>query len=267
MVQGAPVKGYGLLSESLANYSAMMVMEKTFGADVARRVYHFQMDRYFRGRGEFSREVPLVDVEDQSYLAYRKGAVAMYTLRDQIGEESVNTALRRYVEKFNHDGPPYATSLDLITELRAVTPDSMKSLIPDLFETITLWEIKTDRATVEPTANGKYQVTLEIEARKVRANSVGRETETPMNDLVEIGVFGDASDGAFGEPLYRERHRIRSGKQTIRVIVPQAPKRAGIDPYDMIIDRQRGDNVRELRPADPGEPPTSTRSYAPPYHR
>ena len=255
MVKGAPVKGHGLLSESLANYSAIMVMEKTFGADVARRVYHFQMDRYFRGRAEFAREVPLVDVEDQSYLTYRKGAVAMYTLRDQIGEEAVNAALRRYVEKFNHDGPPYATSLDLIAELRAVTPDSTKSLITDLFETITLWEVKTDRATVERTADGRYQVALDIEARKVRADGVGRETEIPMDDLVEIGVFGEANDGVLDEPLYLQRQRIRNGKQTIRVVVSQPPKRAGIDPYDKIIDRERGDNVRDLRGIVTGSSP------------
>jgi hypothetical protein len=246
MVEGAPVKGHGLLSESLANYSAMMVMEKTFGRDVAQRVYKFQMDRYFRGRGEFSREVPLIDVGDEAYLAYRKGAVAMYTMRDQIGEEAVNTALRRYVEKFDHDGPPYATSLDLIAELRAVTPDSMKSLITDLFETVTLWEVKADRATVERTRDGRYQITLDVEARKLRADSVGRETEIPMNDLVEIGVFGAASDGTLGAPLHLERRRIRSGRQTIRITVSQEPRRAGIDPYDKLIDRQRGDNVREL---------------------
>jgi hypothetical protein len=243
MVRGAPVKGHDLLSESLANYSAMMLMEKTFGADVARRVYTFQMDRYFGGRGEFAREVPLVDVEDQSYLTYRKGAIAMYTLRDQIGEQAVNTALHRYANKFGHAGPPYATSLDLIAELRAVTPDSMQSLITDLFQTITLWEVKADRAIVERTADGKYQVTLDVEARKLRADSVGRETEIPMNDLVEIGVFGDSKNGALGEPLYLERHRIHSGRQTIRVVVSREPKRAGIDPYDKIIDRERGDNI------------------------
>ena len=194
MVQGAPVKGHGLLSESLANYSAMMVMEKTFGRDVAQRVYRFQMDRYFRGRGEAVAEVPLVDVEDQSYLTYRKGAVAMYTLRDQIGEEAVNSALRKYADKFRHDGPPYATSLDLIAELRAVVPDSMKSLITDLFETVTLWEIKATGASVERMADGKYQVTLDVQARKVRVDRAGKQTEIPMNDLVEIGVFGDGEE-------------------------------------------------------------------------
>jgi aminopeptidase N len=254
MVQPAPVKGHSLLSESLANYSAMMVMEKTFGPDVALRVYHFQMDRYFRGRGEFSREASLVDVEDQSYLSYRKGAVALYTLRDQLGESAINTALRRYVEKFHHDGPPYATAVDMLDELRAVTPDSMKSLITDLFETITLWEVKADSATVERMADGKYQVSLYVDAKKMRSDSLGRQSEIPMNDLIEIGVFGESKDGALGEPIYLERQRIHSGKQAIRVVVSREPKRAGIDPYDKTIDRERVDNIRDLIPATPGGP-------------
>ncbi|HEU4455098.1 MAG TPA: M1 family aminopeptidase, partial [Longimicrobium sp.] len=98
-VRGAPVRGHGLLSESLANYSAMMVTEKAYGPEVARRVYDFQMQRYLAGRARLSREVPLLEVEEQPYLAYRKGAVALYTLRERIGEERVNTALRRYLEK------------------------------------------------------------------------------------------------------------------------------------------------------------------------
>jgi ABC-type transport system involved in multi-copper enzyme maturation permease subunit len=250
MARPAPVKGHGLLSESLANYSAMMVMEKTFGREVALRVYHFQMDRYFRMRGEVSFEVPLVDAEDQAYLTYRKGAVALYLLRDQIGEEAINTALRRYVAKFAHDGPPYPTSLDLLAELRAVTPDSVKSLITDLFETITLWEVRADRATVEQMPDGRFQVTLDVHARKFRSDNVGHQTEIPMNDLVEIGVFGKGKSG-LGEPLYLERQRIHSGKQTIRVIVASEPGRAGIDPYDKVIDRTRGDNMRDLERVEP----------------
>jgi hypothetical protein len=246
MVRPAPVRGHDLLSESLANYSAMTVMEKTFGPDVARRVYHFQMDRYFRGRGDVSREVPLVDVDGQAYLGYRKGAVALYTLRQAIGEEAMNTALRRYVEKFNHDGTPYATAVDLTAELRGVTPDSLQSLITDLFETITLWDVKLDDATMRRLPGGKYEVALEVRARKVRADSVGRQTEVPMNDVVEIGVFAKGANRDLGKPLYLAPRRVQGGKQTIRVVVSEEPARAGIDPYDMLIDRERGDNVRDV---------------------
>ncbi|CAN5601614.1 hypothetical protein BH23GEM10_BH23GEM10_06600 [soil metagenome] len=99
MVSGAPVRGRSFLSESLANYSAMMVTEKKYGAEVARRVYNFHLGLYLRGRAREGGEVPLLEVSDQSYIAYRKGALAMYALRARIGEAAVNTALRRYVEK------------------------------------------------------------------------------------------------------------------------------------------------------------------------
>jgi ABC-type transport system involved in multi-copper enzyme maturation permease subunit len=243
LVRGAGVRGAGFLSESIANYSAMMVTEKTYGPEAARRVYEFQMERYFRGRAEFSREVPVLQVEDQPYIAYRRGAIALYTLRDLLGEEAVNGALRRYFERYRDAGPPYPTSLDLYAELRAVTPDSLDGLLEDLFEAVTLWDVRAERATVEPTGTGEYQVTLTVGAKKVRADSVGNEKEMAMDEWVEIGVFAAGEGNELGEPLHLERHRIRRGEQTIRITVPREPARAGIDPYRKLIDRQRDNNV------------------------
>ncbi|HSJ13359.1 MAG TPA: M1 family aminopeptidase [Longimicrobiales bacterium] len=249
-VRGAAgVRGAGFLSESLANYSAMMVTEKTYGLEMARRVYGFQLERYLRGRATQAREVPLVEVEDQPYIAYRKGAIAMYTLREHIGEERVNTALRRYFEKHRDGRPPYPTSLDLLAELRAVTPEALRYLLTDWFETVTLWDVETKRAVVERTTAGGYQVTLDVVAKKLHADSTGNETEVPMDDLVEIGVFAAGEGDGPGEPLYLRRHRIRSGEQTIRVTVPRAPARAGIDPYRMLIDRTDYGNVLEVQAA------------------
>ncbi|HEX6307535.1 MAG TPA: M1 family aminopeptidase [Longimicrobiales bacterium] len=245
-VKGAWAGGIGFLSESLANYSAMMVAEATFGSEAVRRVYDYQMDRYLTMRTRMAQDQPLRDVERQPYIFYGKGAVAMYLLRDHIGADAVDTALRRYHAKFSDPMPPYATSLDLIAELRAVTPASLQYLIIDLFETVTLWDVETERAVMEETAAGEYRVTLDVVARKMRADSIGNETDVPMEDLVEIGVFARGEGNAPGEPLYLERHRIRSGEQTITVIVPREPARAGIDPYRKLIDRERGDNVVQV---------------------
>jgi ABC-2 type transport system permease protein len=246
VVRGAGVRGHGLLSESLANYSAMMVTEKAHGAEAARRVYDFQMQRYLAGRARFSREVPLLEVEDQPYIAYRKGAIALYTLREQIGEERVNAALRRYFQKHRAGVPPYPTSLDLYAELRAVTPASHQALLSDLFEHVTLWEVRAERARVERTAAGQYQVAIDVVGRKVRADGEGKEIEVPMDDFVEIGVFAPGEGEGLGAPLYLKRHRIRSGAQTIRVTVPREPARAGADPYRKLIDRKRDDNLVDV---------------------
>jgi aminopeptidase N len=263
MVRGAPVGGHAFLSESLANYSAMMVTETTFGPEVARKVYNFHLELYLRGRGTQSREVPVLEVTDQSYIAYRKGALAMYTLREHIGEVAVNTALRRFFEKFSGAGRHSPTSLDLFAELRAVTPDSLQYLLTDWFETITLWDVSAERAVVEPTGTGEYVVTLDVVARKMRADSVGNETEVPMDDFVEIGVFTGGAPintdlnldfDEHGEVLHLQRHRIRTGRQTIRITVPQPPVRAGIDPYRKLVDRRSADNVTGIEAA--GSPPS-----------
>jgi ABC-type transport system involved in multi-copper enzyme maturation permease subunit len=254
-VIGARVRGASFVSETLAQYSAMMVMEKELGPEQVRRFYTYELERYLQSRRVYTnREVPLLDVEEQSYLYYHKGAVAMYTLRDHIGEARVNAALRSFLNKHRAGVPPYPTSRDLYAELRAVTPDSLRPLLRDLFEDVVLTGVRADGARVEPTGTGQYRVTLQVAAAKVRADSIGRETEIPMNDLAEIGVFaGPQKDGAPGEPLYLRRHRIRSGAQTITITVPRSPTRAGIDPYRKLIGLDAGANLVEVGPGADGD--------------
>jgi ABC-type transport system involved in multi-copper enzyme maturation permease subunit len=240
-ISGARVAGVGMLSETLAQYGAMMVMEKTYGREQVKKFYNFEMDRYLRGRGVFrGSEVPLIRVMDQSYVYYQKGAVAMYTLKEHIGEDRVNAALRAFLDKYRDAGPPYATSRDLYKELQAVTPDSMKYLLVDLFETITLWDVRVKAARAEQIAPDSYRVTMDVVGKKVRADSMGVETEVPMNDLAEIAVF------AGNERSYIERHRIRSGEQRITLTVSRKPESVGVDPYHNLIQRVKDGKVVAL---------------------
>jgi hypothetical protein len=237
-VRPAYAKGRSFVSESLANYSAMMVTEKVLGPAEARRVYDYQMERYLTNRADIGRDVPLLQVDEAPYVSYGKGAVALYTLREQIGADAVNLALRRFLEKCRRGGPPYPTSLDLYAELRAVTPSPLYPLLTDLFETITLWDLKTRSATSRRLPDGRYEVTLDIRAQKLRADEVGRETPTPMNDVIEVGVFAAANDA----PIYLARYRVKSGNQTLKIVISQRPSRAGIDPEGKLIERVREDN-------------------------
>jgi ABC-2 type transport system permease protein len=247
-VMGAQVRGGAFLSETLAQYAAMMVMEEELGPQQARGFYDYEMDLYLRSRSVFStREVPLLEVDGQRYIHYMKGAVAMYTLREHIGAERVNLALRRFLEKHRGTAPPFPTSLDLYAELQAVTPDALHGLLHDLFAEVTLWDVRADGARVQPTADGRYSVTLDVTARKVRADSTGNETEVPMDDLVEIGIYGEPTETeADGAPLYLSRHRIRSGNQTVTAVVASRPLRAGIDPLGKLIQREKTDNLVDV---------------------
>ena len=249
----AAAPGAGFVSETLAQYSSTMVLESFYGEAMAREFYDFNMKAYLSGRSVYTnREVPLLDVVNQSYVYYFKGAVAMYTLRERLGADAVNGALRRFRDK--HVGPdaPPPTSRALYAELGAVTPDSVKPLLSDLFEHITLWDVRTDSVKAEPAGRGAYRVTLFVDAAKARADSIGTQTPVPMDDLVEIGAFaGQASGGSPGESLYLKQHRIRAGKQAIVITVPRRPARAGIDPHRRLIERERDDNVAEIGTARP----------------
>ena len=51
-VIGANMEGATLLSETLAQYSALMVMEKEYGRDMMRKFLKYEMDNYLRSRGQ-----------------------------------------------------------------------------------------------------------------------------------------------------------------------------------------------------------------------
>ena len=245
--------GAGMVSETLAQYSSMMVLETTYGERMAREFYDYNMNKYFEWRSVYTnREVALLDVVDQNYVYYFKGAVAMYTLRERLGADVVNGALRRFRDEYGGANAPAPTSRALYVELGAITPDSLKPLLSDLFEHITLWDVRTDSAKAEPIDGGAYRVTLFVDASKARADSIGNQTPVEMDDLVEIGVFaGNPGKGSPGESLYLKQHRVRAGKQAIVVTVPRQPARAGIDPYRKLIERERDDNVGEIGTSRP----------------
>jgi hypothetical protein len=240
------VPGAAMVSETLAQYSAMMVLEREYGAKMAREFYDYNLNMYLSMRTVFTnREAPLLDVAGQQYVHYFKGAVAMYTLRERLGAAAVNGALRRFRERYAGPEAPPATSRALYAELQAVTPDSLRGLLSDLFEHITLWDVRTDSVRAEPDGAGAWRATLHVDASKARADSVGRQTPIPMDELVEVGVFakGTGNPGSLGDTLYLKQHRIRSGKQTITVVVPRRPTHAGVDPHRRLIEREHDDNV------------------------
>ena len=47
-------------------------------------------------------------------------------------------------------------------------------------------------------------------------------------------------------PLYLKMHRIVSGEQLIKVVVPRKPTQGGIDPNFLMIDIRVDDNVMEV---------------------
>ncbi len=248
-VCGGAVQGWSMLIESMAQYSAFMVMEKEFGREQMKRLLAYELDRYLSGRAnERINEMPLMLVEDQAYIHYCKGSLVMYALRDYLGEDVFNAAVRKFVKATAYQDPPYTNSLEFLDHVREVMPENLRYFIEDMFETITLYDNRVEEATFTRTDDGRYAVNLVYQSRKMRANGQGVETEIDHNDWVEIGVFGETdTDGEKSETtLHLEKHRLNPGISEIEILVDEEPVRAGIDPRNLLIDRVPGDNLKTI---------------------
>ncbi len=265
-VIGANMQGATVLSETLAQYTSLMVMERKYGRDMMRKFLRYEMDRYLRSRGsELLREQPLLSVEaQQGYVHYNKGSVVMYQLKEFLGEDRVNAALRALVDKFAYAPPPYPTSMDLYQALQNVCSAEHQPLLADLFENMVVYDLRARQASYSILDDGRYQVELEFECRKFRYSEAAAttdspktdtlsnqwlEVESPMDQFVEIGAFAAPPPGKkYGSTLHRQRVRAVTGTNVVSFIVAELPQKAGVDPFCLEIDRVPDDNLKIVSP-------------------
>ena len=250
-IVGANVQGATSLSETLAEYSALMVMEKMYGQEQIRRFLKYDLDNYLSARGsERLGEFPLERVEaGQGYIHYRKGGHVLYLLRDQLGEDVVNRALSKLLAAHRFGSAPYPRSVDLIAALKAEAPAEKHALITDLMEKITLYDLKVTSARATRRADGKWDVVMQIEARKLYADDKGNEKTAPLDEQMEIGLLMSEPSLDVIAPkdiVLLERHAIRSGPQTLRLVANAKPKFAVIDPFTRWIDRDSNNNSKPI---------------------
>jgi len=235
----ANVQGAEFITESLAEYSALMVLKQKYGDAKMRRFLKYELDRYLLGRGtETKQEQPLVRADGASYVHYQKGALTLYALQDAIGEPAMDDAISAFLRRWHFAGPPFARSVDLLAEFRRVTPPALQPLIADLFETITLYDVRAVSAAAKPRADGSEAIELLVSAKKIRADGAGNEAEAPFDGEVDIGVLDER-----GEVVAIEKRRVRSGENRFELTVKAGAARAGIDPLGKLIDRDASDNV------------------------
>jgi ABC-2 type transport system permease protein len=171
----------------------------------------------------------------------------MYATKDYLGEDAVNRALRNLISEVAYRYDPYPTSRDLLRNLRAqATTQAQQDIITDLFEKITVWDLKVDEATVAERDDGRFDVTVNIEAAKFYADGEGQQEEAPLDMLIDVGIFSENLDDVTegdDHVIYFEKQRITSGAHTLTFTVDERPEYVGIDPYNKLIDRNSDDNI------------------------
>ena len=249
-VIGADKQGDTMLSETFAQYSALLVMEKLYGREHIRKFLKNELDQYLRARGtEVVEELPLERVENQPYIHYRKGAVAMYWLKEIVGEEAVDRALQKFLARYAFKPAPYPSTTDFLALLRAEAGPANEQVISDLFERITLYDMKASDAVAHRRPDGHYEVRFTVDGRKLYADGMGRESEVPLDEPFDVGAF-TVEPGKEGytrsSVLSLQRMALKSGKQTVTLVLDEAPKLVGIDPFNERIDRNSDDNLTSV---------------------
>ncbi|MCC9043002.1 hypothetical protein LNQ81_09985 [Myroides sp. M-43] len=278
-VIGANVQGATMLSESLAEYSSLKVLEKEYGKGQMRKFLKESLDKYLSRRGfESKKEKALMYNENQQHIHYNKGSLVFYAMSDYIGDDKLNNTLKEYIKKVAFQDAPYTTAGELVADIKLATPDSLQYLVKDMFETITLYDNYIEKAEVKKLENGKYEVKIKAIVSKYRAGEKGEKsyadgvskTDTdsrtlvtktekgkeikslPLADYVEVGIFsqdsknGDKKDKSKEKVLYLKKVKISDIKNDFMIIVDEKPTEVGIDPYNKLIDTESVDNRKSV---------------------
>lgn len=240
-----------VIPDGLAEYTALVIAEKKYGAENMRYIVLDQLWYYlFVRRRLEEKEHPLITA-DQWYEYQGKAAVALYGLRDLMGEDSLNSALRDFKNEYAFKNkPPFAGSNDLYKYLQKHVPDSLQYYLTDTWKKITLYDNKVTDVKAKLLGKDKYQVTLKINVSKVWIDGKGNDIAAKnMNDYINIGIFA-ADENKNGRSvvnqLYLKKYKLTAGVHTFNIIVKAKPQRAGVDPYNMLIDKMPNDNMKNL---------------------
>ena len=259
-VTPANVRGSKVVTEALAEYSSLKILQKNYGKERMRIFLKLSRDAYLKGRTKkANKEEPLYCAHHhQSYLNYNKGALALYALSDYLGDEILNEALKKYAEKVRFQNTPYTTSVEMIDFIKAVTPDSLMYLIDDLFYESVLYDNQMVDAKTTQLENGNYKVDIEFLVSKYESGKGGKRIfgndslsiisnekeikSLPLSDYVEIGIFDKS-----GNEIYLKKHKISAIKNQISIEVEQQPTEVGIDPWLKLIDAKGEDNRLKIK--------------------
>jgi ABC-type transport system involved in multi-copper enzyme maturation permease subunit len=245
-------RGSNLISEALAEFSALILSERRYGKDNMKRFLKDELDDYLRGRSNEGKKENVFINCNRPYQWYNKGSLILYGLRDLIGEQAMDSALYGFNREFGLKlHPPFPGSSDLYRHLKAATPDSLQYYLDDTWNKITLYDNRAEAVEVKKLGEETYELTLKVRSQKLYADETGKEADASYEaDWVDIGVFAaedlDENGRTRVNPLYLQKHRIPPGQSTITIQVKGLPVKAGIDPYNKLIDRIPDDNTTDV---------------------
>jgi ABC-type transport system involved in multi-copper enzyme maturation permease subunit len=240
----APGPGAATLVETLARYTELRVLAELHGEAAIAAVLAFELDRYLAGRGRG--EKPLATVENEAHVFYSKGALVMSAIRDRIGTDATNLALRGLLDAVRAGRQPAAS--ELLDALVRGASESDRELISQWWNGVVLYDLSITSARVTDRQGGRLRLDIELAAKKSDLVD-GTEREVALDEELLVALYADdpGVDGRGGAPLQVGRVRVR-GDEHFSLDVDAAARFVLVDPDLLRPDRNRADNLREIQP-------------------
>ncbi|MDO9374163.1 MAG: M1 family aminopeptidase [Ferruginibacter sp.] len=180
-------EGYGLMTETLAQYTELMLYRKAHGPSRAIEIAKVHLDLYLAARG-YQAELPLYRADFESpHLIYNKGMVVMHQLEQLLGEPVVNKALAYFFNQHKFPNTP-PTSPDLLNAFYRFSPPALYGKIDELFKRVITFQSKLSSAVLKSGDKGKVTLTFSGELRKFELTEDGRKLEIAADSVVDIGI-------------------------------------------------------------------------------
>lgn len=253
--QTAPNSTVGsmIIPEGIPAYDAMVMNERKYGKANMRNIVLDPLWYYLFIRRHMNKPENVMLKADEASEYSSKFSVAMYGLRQLIGEDTLDKALREFKDAyaFKRTGP-FAGANNLYSILQKHTPDSLRYYLTDTWEKIALYDNKIISARVKPTSNkDEYQVQLKFNINKEWMDSKGNyKPALNMNDYIDIAVYGQDTRDKNGRNTAHfssiKRYGFTRGDHELTITVKGKPKAVAIDPMAYLIDRNPNDNWKDL---------------------
>ncbi|PHR92529.1 MAG: hypothetical protein COA69_06750 [Robiginitomaculum sp.] len=257
----ADTKGFNVLSEGLTENASMVAYEEAYGWQKARRLLDQRaIQSYLTNRTIDRRAEPsLAEAGNQQYIVYNKASWVFWGLKQYMGNDNMQAAIRGFLEEYGTKGAPYPTTKELVAALRAHAPEDLQGLITDYWDRITFWDLKFGKdISVKPNTEGGFTVELTaIVDKKIASEETGKETSVSeidgeeLSEWVEIGFYKEDPKKTLGDEwLSLERVRLTQAETKLSFDLAERPAYVLIDPKRLLIERNVKDNSRKLETSD-----------------
>lgn len=245
-INGAATEGEGVLIETLAKYSEMILLKHRYGHDYVKRLIAYEQRRYHAGRGRSqATELPLYRA-DANHLIYSKGAAAMYALTQILGEQAINNALASLVTNHSYPDKP-ATTLDLIRYLSKDKTTEQIHLIESWFYETQVYDLAIEDATYSLVKNSLseqgYQLNFCVVNTKAETST--EEISTLSSSEVMLEVYDENDVLIKAQNINVAKHTIEGHCE--EWVLPAKPDRLQLDPDLLVLDSNHRNNTVRVK--------------------